>query len=83
MKQLVAAILLAAHLLPTNCRVSADDGGSLDRVVFVVLSQSNYLHARLATEQKGRLRSQLSNDGVRAPRVYDLHTDWTMHGNHF
>jgi hypothetical protein len=52
----------------------------LDEVVFVILSQSNYLHAKLGDVQREKLKGQLKEFGVKQPKVFDLHNDWKMHG---
>jgi hypothetical protein len=52
----------------------------LDEVVFVILTQSNYLHAQLGDVQREKLKSQLKEFGVKEPQVFDLHNDWKMHG---
>ncbi len=52
----------------------------LGQVVFVILSQSNWFHAQQGDIQRERIKTQLSEDGVKLPRIFDLHNDWTMDG---
>ena len=48
--------------------------------IFVILSQQNYRHAQLGDIQRENLMVKLKSRGVQEPQVYDLHNDWTMHG---
>ena len=52
----------------------------LGQVVFVILSQSNWFHARQGDIQRERLKTQLTEDGVKEPLIFDLHKDWKMDG---
>ena len=52
----------------------------LGQVVFVILSQSNWFHARQGDIQRERLKTQLTEDGVKEPLIFDFHNDWKMDG---
>ena len=62
----------------TNLGHSAET--DLNEVVFVILSQSNPVHAEQADRQRQELTTQLKNEGVKVPKIFDLHNDWTMDG---
>jgi hypothetical protein len=47
-----------------------------NQVVFVVLSQPDQRHIKIADETKDLLGENLLRDGIREPKVFDLHNDF-------
>ena len=73
-------MLVCGLVALTALSVAASAEVDLDRVVFVINSQSNAHHAKMAKRTKDSVLASLRESGARDPKVLLSHEDLSNHG---
>ena len=60
--------------------IATNTNTDFSQVVFVILSQPDQHHIKIANETKEALIENLLSDGVEVPKVFDLHWDFPVAG---
>jgi len=67
-------------ILTFLCSTVTTQNIDFNQVVFVILSQPDQRHIKIANETKEVLTENLLSVGVEVPKVFDLHTDFVIVG---